>query len=70
MSKTSMSTGIRQLAEANMAKKVWRKGVRKDLYTGEEDWYESFVAIFRSNGEPLSKTIKKPACKWSDIYLT
>ncbi|MBM7838995.1 DNA-binding transcriptional regulator GbsR (MarR family) [Alkalihalobacillus xiaoxiensis] len=46
MSKTSMSTSIRQLTEANMARKVWQKGVRKDLYTSENDWYESFVAIF------------------------
>ncbi|GAF13536.1 betaine operon transcriptional regulator [Bacillus sp. JCM 19046] len=46
MSKTSMSTSIRQLTEANMARKVWQKGVRKDLYTSENDWYESFIAIF------------------------
>ncbi|AST94607.1 GbsR/MarR family transcriptional regulator [Shouchella clausii] len=46
MSKTSMSTGIRQLVDANMARKVWKKGVRKDLYIGEEDWYASFIAIF------------------------
>lgn len=46
MSKTSMSTSIRQLTEANMARKVWQKGVRKDLYTSEDDWYNSFIAIF------------------------
>ncbi|AIC93623.1 MULTISPECIES: GbsR/MarR family transcriptional regulator [Shouchella] len=46
MSKTSMSTSIRQLTEANMARKVWQKGVRKDLYTSEDDWYSSFIAIF------------------------
>ncbi|WP_059103717.1 GbsR/MarR family transcriptional regulator [Shouchella shacheensis] len=46
MSKTSMSTGIRTLVEARMAKKVWQKGVRKDLYEGEDDWYQSFIAIF------------------------
>src|SRR6478735_4038550 len=45
MSKTSMSTSIRQLTEANMARKVWQKGVRKDLYTSEDDWYNSFIAI-------------------------
>ncbi|MFB4214022.1 GbsR/MarR family transcriptional regulator [Shouchella sp. JSM 1781072] len=46
MSKTSMSTSIRQLTEAHMARKVWQKGVRKDLYSSEDDWYSSFIAIF------------------------
>ncbi|WNF36954.1 GbsR/MarR family transcriptional regulator [Bacillaceae bacterium IKA-2] len=46
MSKTSMSTGIRLLLEANMVERVWEKGVRKDLYKTEEDWYKSFSDIF------------------------
>ncbi|UOE92380.1 GbsR/MarR family transcriptional regulator [Alkalihalobacillus sp. LMS39] len=46
MSKTSMSTGIRALSEANMVERVWQKGVRKDLYQTEEDWYKSFSAVF------------------------
>ncbi|WP_078394304.1 GbsR/MarR family transcriptional regulator [Shouchella patagoniensis] len=59
MSKTSMSTGIRQLVDANMAKKVWQKGVRKDLYTGENDWYESFVAIFTKQWRHAVESNKK-----------
>ncbi|WP_338001133.1 GbsR/MarR family transcriptional regulator [Shouchella clausii] len=69
MSKTSMSTGIRQLVDANMARKVWKKGVRKDLYIGEEDWYASFIAIFSKNGAKESKTTKKQACKWKNACL-
>ncbi|KGA98798.1 transcriptional regulator [Alkalihalobacillus alcalophilus ATCC 27647 = CGMCC 1.3604] len=46
MSKTSMSTGIRTLLDANMVDRVWQKGVRKDLYQSEEDWYKSFSAVF------------------------
>ncbi|WP_139367533.1 GbsR/MarR family transcriptional regulator [Bacillus alkalicellulosilyticus] len=46
MSKTSMSTGIRALSDANMVERVWQKGVRKDLYQAEEDWYKSFSAVF------------------------
>ncbi|SFL85481.1 GbsR/MarR family transcriptional regulator [Salibacterium qingdaonense] len=46
MSKTSMSTGVRQLTEASMLTRVWEKGVRKDLYTAEVDWYQSFTCIF------------------------
>lgn len=46
MSKTSMSTGIRLLLEANMAERVWEKGIRKDLYKTEDDWYKSFSNVF------------------------
>ncbi|UCZ53665.1 GbsR/MarR family transcriptional regulator [Bacillus shivajii] len=46
MSKTSMSTGIRALTEANMVERVWEKGNRKDLYKAEEDWYKSFSNVF------------------------
>lgn len=46
MSKTSMSTGIRMLVEAQMVERVWEKGIRKDLYKTEEDWYRSFSNVF------------------------
>jgi DNA-binding transcriptional regulator GbsR (MarR family) len=46
MSKTSMSTGVRSLLEIKMVQKTWIKGVRKDLYTVEEDWYKTFVDLF------------------------
>lgn len=46
MSKTSMSTGVRSLLDIKMVHKTWQKGVRKDLYTVEEDWYKTFVDLF------------------------
>lgn len=46
MSKTSMSTGIRSLLDANMVERVWEKGIRKDLYKAEDDWYKSFSNVF------------------------
>ncbi|ADU28611.1 GbsR/MarR family transcriptional regulator [Evansella cellulosilytica] len=46
MSKTSMSTGIRSLLDANMVERVWERGIRKDLYKAEDDWYKSFSNVF------------------------
>ncbi|SDM00823.1 GbsR/MarR family transcriptional regulator [Sediminibacillus halophilus] len=46
MSKTSMSTGVRSLAEMKMVQPAYKKGVRKDLYKSEEDWYKSFTSLF------------------------
>ncbi|MDZ5784063.1 GbsR/MarR family transcriptional regulator [Marinococcus luteus] len=46
MSKMSMSTGIRALMDAGMVERVWEKGVRKDLYQSNDDWYQSFTSVF------------------------
>lgn len=46
MSKTSMSTSVRSLLELKMVGKVWKKGVRKDLYQAEPDWYQTFTDFF------------------------
>lgn len=46
MSKTSMSTGVRALSEMKMVEPAYKKGVRKDLYKSEEDWYKSFTSLF------------------------
>lgn len=46
MSKTSMSTSVRSLLELKMVGKVWKKGVRKDLYQAESDWYQTFIDFF------------------------
>lgn len=46
MSKTSMSTGVRTLQDMKMVEPVFKRGVRKDLYRTEEDWYKSFSALF------------------------
>ncbi|MBO0992518.1 GbsR/MarR family transcriptional regulator [Bacillus sp. SD088] len=46
MSKTSMSTSVRALSDLKMVERVWKKGVRKDLYQVEEDWYQGFIDLF------------------------
>lgn len=46
MSKTSMSTGVRALADMKMVESTYKKGIRKDLYQSEEDWYKSFTSLF------------------------
>ena len=46
MSKTSMSTSVRTLLELKMVEKIWKKGIRKDLYEAEEDWYQTFTDFF------------------------
>ncbi|MCA1031231.1 GbsR/MarR family transcriptional regulator [Bacillus timonensis] len=46
MSKTSMSTSVRNLLDLKMVDKVWKKGVRKDLYEVEQDWYQTFIDFF------------------------
>lgn len=52
MSKTSMSTSVRNLMDLKMVDKVWKKGVRKDLYQAEEDWYQTFIDLFTIKWRP------------------
>lgn len=46
MSKPSMSTGIRALQQIHYVHKVWQKGVRKDLYVAEKDFFKTFTSFF------------------------
>jgi HTH-type transcriptional regulator, osmoprotectant uptake regulator len=48
MSKARMSQVIRELTHLNLAEKVFKKGVRKDLYNVEPDYYQTFISIFTS----------------------
>jgi DNA-binding transcriptional regulator GbsR (MarR family) len=67
MSKTSMSTGVRALADMKMVEPAYKKGVRKDLYRSEEDWYKSFTSLFgnrwknqtESNIEEAEETLEE-----------
>lgn len=63
MSKTSMSTSVRALTDLKMVEQVWKKGVRKDLYKVEEDWYQSFIDLFstkwRSSISVHTQSIKR-----------
>ncbi|MFZ0369210.1 MAG: GbsR/MarR family transcriptional regulator [Halobacillus sp.] len=56
MSKTSMSTGVRALSDMKMVEPSFKKGVRKDLYKSEEDWYKSFTSLFSSRWKHHTET--------------
>lgn len=45
-SKTSMSTGIRSLLDMNLVTRVWKKGVRKDLYRANFHLFKSFMISY------------------------
>ncbi|AIF42702.1 GbsR/MarR family transcriptional regulator [Virgibacillus sp. SK37] len=47
-SKTSMSTSIRSLFDLNLVTRVWKKGVRKDLYEANAQLFKSFSTIYIS----------------------
>ncbi|GEM02544.1 DNA-binding transcriptional regulator GbsR, MarR family [Halolactibacillus halophilus] len=56
MSKTSMSTGVRALTEMKMVEPAFKKGVRKDLYKSEENWYKSFTTLFGNRWRHFTET--------------
>ena len=56
MGKTRMSQVVREMVDLNIAEKVFEKGIRKDLYNVEQDYYQTFISLFTSNWQ---KTIKK-----------
>ncbi|MFC0300680.1 GbsR/MarR family transcriptional regulator [Virgibacillus soli] len=56
MSKTSMSTGVRTLSDMKMVESTFKKGIRKDLYQSEEDWYKSFTSLFGNRWRKHTET--------------
>ncbi|TFJ93518.1 GbsR/MarR family transcriptional regulator [Lentibacillus salicampi] len=56
MSKTSMSTGVRALSDMKMVESTFKRGIRKDLYRSEEDWYKSFTSLFASRWKHHTET--------------
>lgn len=49
MSKTRMSQVLREMVKLNIAEKYFIKGSRKDTYTVEEDYYQTFLSLFTHN---------------------
>ncbi|GGA73463.1 GbsR/MarR family transcriptional regulator [Ornithinibacillus halotolerans] len=45
-SKTTMSNGIRNLGELNLVKRVWKRGVRKDLYQANKQLYRTLLSSY------------------------
>ena len=53
MSKTRMSQVVREMVDYNIANKVYEKGIRKDLYAVEEDFYQIFISLFTSSWQKV-----------------
>ncbi len=49
MSKTRMSQVVREMTELNIAYKVYERGVRKDIYNVDQDYYQTFISLFSSS---------------------
>jgi DNA-binding transcriptional regulator GbsR (MarR family) len=49
MSKMRMSSAVRELTDVGLAEKVYEKGVRKDLYVVEQEYYQTFISLFCAN---------------------
>ncbi|MCA1012098.1 GbsR/MarR family transcriptional regulator [Halobacillus halophilus] len=45
-SKTSMSTGVRSLIDQGLVNRVWKKGVRKDLFQANKSIYKIFMSSY------------------------
>lgn len=45
-SKTSMSTSVRNLSDLNLVTRVWKKGVRKDLYEANSNLFKTFMDTY------------------------
>lgn len=45
-SKTAISTNIRSLVNMHLVKRVWKKGVRKDLYEANKQLYKAFMSFY------------------------
>ncbi|WAA11310.1 GbsR/MarR family transcriptional regulator [Fervidibacillus albus] len=65
MSKTRMSQVVREMVDYNIAYKVFEKGVRKDLYSAEQDYFQRFISLFSSSWQ---KVIKKNKVMGKKIY--
>src|SRR5690625_719313 len=59
MSKMRMSQVVREMIELNIAEKVFKKGVRKDLIGVESDYYQTFIALFTSNWQKAVNTSRR-----------
>src|SRR5699024_5889035 len=51
MSKPSMSTNVRKLQQIGFVKRRFQRATRKHTYTGETDFFETFIAYFCSMWE-------------------
>lgn len=65
MSKTRMSQVVREMVDYNIAERVFEKGVRKDIYNVEQDYYQTFISLFSSSWQNVIKKNKRLGKKLS-----
>ncbi|WP_425414434.1 GbsR/MarR family transcriptional regulator [Paucisalibacillus globulus] len=58
-SKTSISTSMRSLVELNLVKRVWKKGVRKDLYQANNHLYKQFLSFYTKKWKDATENRKE-----------
>ncbi len=65
------------MLDANIAEKVFEKGVRKDLYEVEQDYYQTFITLFSatwskvvSKNKMMHKKLKRDLLSVLDEELT
>jgi len=66
MSKTRMSQVVREMVDYNIAERVFEKGVRKDIYNVEQDYYQTFISLFSSSWQKVIKKNKRTGKKLSN----
>jgi Predicted transcriptional regulators len=59
MSKTRMSQVVRELLEPGLVNKVYEKGIRRDLYDVERDYYQIFITLVTEKWQHLVRNTRK-----------
>lgn len=68
-SKASISTNIRSLAELNLVTRVWKKGVRKDLYQADSQLFKTFMTSFQRKWIDIARRQKSSLEEINNYYI-
>lgn len=68
-SKTSMSTAVRSLLDINLVERVWKKGVRKDLYKADENLYRKFMISYTKKWIDITHRQKTALTNYQDTVI-
>lgn len=69
MSKTRMSQVVREMTDLNIAERVFEKGVRKDLYDVEQDYFQTFISLISSNWRDAVHKSKLIEQRWAQNMM-
>ncbi len=68
-SKASISTNIRSLAELNLVTRVWKKGVRKDLYEANSQLFKTFMTSYLRKWVDVARRQKSSLEEINNHYI-